>query len=484
MTALRPLGNYERYSLARAHCSVPPTVAFTALVPAPSPSHPTVDSKAVHAAVTTLLARYPLLRCAITDRTTTAPRYVLHAKTTAAQVVGSGPPGGEEDAAAALLAAMEFGAKLVEGEGTSDAGFDLSNGPLWRVWLGASGDDGRRRLTLVVHHAISDGTSTRNIMSELLALLRTPVEEEEDSTTALPPTFEEGFDVRSDPGTLLAPTPSTEQPLLYLGTALVPPRPQPSSLKLLSLSPSVVAGLKSAGKANGVPTLHPTLYYAAVAAFLSTFPTSPSGSTPPSFRIIGCTPYSFRDSSLGHPFSTGNYVASHFQTDTFPDLSSSSFWTTCASFARTLIDPASKAAGLKVRGKLGLIPDEEVPATATTPARTRWEEWVDEAVDKGQFGQTFELSNLGVLPPTGWEGEGLEEVYWVQASSATNAAVNLSPVAIRGGALTFTCTYRKDAVPEETVSRFWRAFEGLLHKVAAGEVAEGATFEEVAGLLA
>ncbi|GAA5839492.1 hypothetical protein JCM11251_002740 [Rhodosporidiobolus azoricus] len=490
MAALRPLGPYERYSLARAHVGVPPTVAFTALLPlaafrcrSPSDSTPPV-----HAAVNSLLDRYTLLRCGVTDRTTTKPRYIFHDGLTAEQVVGEGPTGSDASTAAALEAAMECGARLVEGVGTSDAGFDLTNGPLWRVWVGSNGENGQRRLTLIVHHVISDGTSTRNIMSELLALMRDPPENEKPRVEGVPPTFEQSYDTRPDPSGALSPPPQDGQLPLYLGTALVPPRARPSSLKLLSLPSQLVDGLKRFGKANGVQTLHPTLYYAAVTAMASTFTSSstssdPSGSSP-SFRIIGCTPYSFRNPALGHPFSTGNYVASHFQSDTFPNLSSTSFWSTCSSFAKVLGDPASKAAGLQVRGRLSLVPDGEVQATAETPARTRWEDWVEEAADQGQWGQTLELSNLGVLPPTGWEGDGLDEVYWVQASSATNAAVNLSPVAVKGGALTITCTYRKCAVDEDTVSRFWRAFEGLLCLLAEGGIEAGQTIEEVAARFA
>ncbi|GAA5900651.1 hypothetical protein JCM6882_000931 [Rhodosporidiobolus microsporus] len=480
MTALRPLGLYERYSLARAQSGVPPIVAFTALLPTSSP----LDLTTVQAAVTTLLSRYPLLECAIADRVTSKARFRARDETTASEIVfAEGQAGG--DAEDALKAALAYGE---DGEG----GFDLGNGPLWRVWV--SGEGERTRISLAVHHTISDGTGSRNLFAELLSLLRTPATDAAPVSDGIAPSLEEtintslgalGFAKVVFSKVLVPALPSFLQPTaplpVYLGAAATPAHLEPSAFQHLSLPSSVVSGLKTVGKAHNIPTLHPVLYYAAVAAFSAT--SSPSdASISPSFRIVGSTPYSLRDSSLGHPSVTGNYVAGHHTSDFVPSLLPSRFWDRCAAFAAELVDPASKVAAQKGMGMLALIPDGEVPAAGGKPARTKWEEWVEETAQKKRFDQTFEVSNLGLMPATGWEEDGLQEVSWVQAASAVSAAVQINPISVRGGNLTFTVSYRKNSVDEDAVNRFWHAYEAVLVKLSEGVVGEETTFSDIAKL--
>ncbi|BGP14941.1 hypothetical protein JCM10213_007257 [Rhodosporidiobolus nylandii] len=467
MSSIRPLGKYERFSLARAQTGVAPIVAFTALLP---PSV-TVEAATVLAAVQALLGRYPLLRCVVAGRTTTKPHFAIKDGLTAAEILDERSQATVEEA---LSAALEAGRV-----------FDLDAGPLWKVWLSAADGHGRSRLTLAVHHTIADGSGTRNLFAELLSLVRTPAAAEVPKEAAsAAASLEDTVDMRLSKfrlakvvfseiilpslPTFLRPAPPLPVFLNHPATA---PHLEPSALRLLSLAPSVVAGLKAAGKAHGVPTLHPLLYVAALAALAASVP-SPSV---PLLRIVGSTPYSLRDPAV-HPHCTGNYVCGHTCSDAVASLLPTRFWAHCAAYAQTLSSPATKAYAKEGMGMLSLIPDGELPAAEGKPARTKWEGWIEDKLAKREFGESFEVSNLGVLPATGWE---LEEVHWTQTASAFVAALQLNPVAVRGGNLTFTLSYRKNAVDEQVVDRFWATYEALLIELAAGGIDDEATFAEL-----
>lgn len=406
MVQSRRLGDYERFSLARSESRLAPIVAFTALLP--SESCPT--SAHLLQAAATLLDRYPLLRCGITDKNTSTPSFVYREELKPQDVIASGSGGSHEEVLeAAIVAGQDF---------------DIVNGPLWKIWSGEGG-----RVTLIVHHTVSDGTGTRNLFSLLLSLLRTPASV--DSTTrptSLPPTLEGTIDCKTPPFELiktvfsaivlpklpafLQPSPP---PPTFLGPALLPPASQPTSLKLLCLPSSVVAGLKTAGKANGVNTLHPLIYTSALAVLssLASSPSSADDGASSLVNIVGATPFSLRDPSLGHPAETsGNYVAGITVPHALPSLLSTSFWSAAQEYGATLSDPATKPAAAKRMGMLGLLSDMAG--------------WVKEEAAKERYQETFEVSNLGVLPVTGWEEEGLEEVYWAQTASAFVSALELN----------------------------------------------------------
>ncbi|GAA5870217.1 hypothetical protein JCM8547_006919 [Rhodosporidiobolus lusitaniae] len=463
----RPLGLYERFSLARSNSGQAPIVAFTAVLPAPA------STQAVQGAVDSLLARFPLLRCTIADSATTRPRYLHREELSAAQIVVEGSVAPEEGPQAALEAALEAGRVC-----------DVEQGPLWRVWVSREGN--KQRLTLAVHHTVCDGTATRNLFSELLRLIKSPEPVDNDAAVvALCPSLEDTVHCRLSPlevakvvldevvvpnlPSFLRPAPP---PLTLLNPPLIPPGPQPSTLRLLFLAPSVVSGLKTAGKSHGVNTLHPILYTAALAALSSSSPDTSSNS-----QIVGSTPFSCRLPS--HPLTTGNYVAGYTASKPLPALLPGRFWSFCAEYGRTISAPETKQRAQRRMGMLGFIPDGELPAGEGKPARTKWEGWVEEQLEKNRFGETFEVSNLGVLPSTGWEEEGLEEVFWCQTGSAFVAAFELNPVAVRNGSLTFTLSYRKNAIAEETVDRFWTSYERLLKRIAENGIDEKATFQDL-----
>jgi len=510
MPSERTLGLYERFSLSRSLAGVAPVVAFTALLPADTPSR--VDPAHFASAIDSLLAEYPLLGCAVAAVTTAEPRFERQAVT--AQDVLVDLAGSPAEPAQALLAALE----AVKDNGVERA-------PLWRVWLSTADAQGRCRATLAVHHVLSDGSSTRNIFAELLSRARAPRPVETvEPTTTLAPTLEDSVDVRPSSLALVkvlfdefvapripsflrpAPPPPT-----FPSPPLVRPYKQNTSLKHLSLPSTAVARLKAAAKAHGVPTLHPVLYIAFLAA-LSTV-------APPHTALIGQSPISLRNADgAPHPPISGNYVCS-LETAHGAPAPATPFWSACAAYGARMCDPAERVRAKGGMGMLAYVPDgpERGPSGSAAAKRTRFDSWMD-GVLKGDepWKATFEVSNLGVLPATGWEGEeGLDEVLWAQAGMAlgpafaVNVRLSLSlslpgrasralsrwkssaadartpspcsqPIGVRGGALAMTMTWRSGTVDEASVTAIWEAYERALRKLAEEEVAQDATFEDVA----
>lgn len=405
----RPLGRTERYMLARAFAGVPPLVAITARLE-------TCDGDSVRAAVDCLLAQHPLLACFVAEARTTAPRWAKIVGLTAEDVVDESADngmGGPEDV---LSRAFDAGAELAAGRKA-----------LWRVWLGPKDDEGGRRITMLLNHILADGTATRNLFAELLRLVRdrsTPV----NDVAAFPPTREDSIPIKPSLLTIakvvfwdlvapklpafLRPSPPTT---VFPNPPLVPPYLQSTAFRSLSLPASLVADLKAQAKSHGVNTLHPIIFAAGLA---SASVLAPGGTV-----VGGDSPISVRSADYGHPSCTGNYIID-ITTIYDSSLASSSVWSTCRTYAERLVDPSVRRAAHEHIGMLAYIPDGLVAPSADAPeGKTKFDVWLEETLRKEHpYGATFEVSNLGVLPETGWEAEGLTDVWWAQTAMARGAA--------------------------------------------------------------
>ncbi|TKA57801.1 hypothetical protein B0A53_00950 [Rhodotorula sp. CCFEE 5036] len=412
---------------------------------------------------------------------------------------------GNEDAAGVIDAAFKYMSRV-----------DPEEGPLWRVWAIEDADSedkaaARWRRWRIVHatnHILTDGTGARNLFADLLALLHPnnssllPARDEKTAPAELPPPMESVFDdvslsfldmakvVWSEflaaPNLLPGFLRPAKSPIFHRAP-LVPPHAQPTAIpRTFTLPASLVGDLKVAAKSNRVATLHPVLYIAGLAAIEAhKFPPPPESTI-----IVGSTPASVRalaPSSNSLPHATGNYVyevkVPHPATTALLP-----FWTECRSYAEKLADPATRQHGLKEIGQLALVPDGPISPGAPT---TKYDAWMTERAQKAEpFETTFEVSNLGVLPPTGWEGaygdggeagdhHQLVELAWAQ-TAMTGTIFAINPIAFRGGDLSFTLTYRAGTVEESLVDRIWSSYQDILRKIAAGQVPASATFAELA----
>lgn len=469
MAESRPLALLERYQLSRINVGVPATVCLTALLllPASDQSSSAEQFQATLAqAVSVLVQRYPLLRSRVDGARTTTPRWTRLDSASPDQFIGTpaaaaeldSAASGNEDAAAVICAAFKHMSRV-----------DPEMGPLWRVWAIEDGKDTatrrrrRWRIVYATNHILTDGTGARNLFADLLTLLHpnhsslsAPAADEETKAALLPPPMESVFNLSLSfvdmakvvwseilaPNLLLLPRflRSTERAIFHRAP-LVPPHAQPTAVpRSFTLPASLVDDLKAAAKSNGVATLHPVLYVAGLAAI-------EAHKSPPDSIIVGSTPASVRAlAPTSLPHATGNYVyevkVAHpaaARENLLP------FWSECRSYAAKLADPATRQDGLKGIGQLSLVPDGPIPPPPPLPSSssagvgptTKYDAWMTERSRKAEpFETTFEISNLGVLPPTGWEGahgdggeageHELVELAWAQtAMTGTIFAINV-----------------------------------------------------------
>ncbi|GAA5992708.1 hypothetical protein JCM10908_006892 [Rhodotorula pacifica] len=481
MSGTRPLSYLERYQLSRINVGVPATVCFTALLRVSAdPAHQHLDNVLAQA-VQVLLKRYPILGCKIAGVRTTSPKWTTpDSPLEASQVIGNAhddfPPSARTDTSSVISAAFDVLSRV-----------EPEKGPLWRVW--AFKDDEEEeiptwRIVYATNHSLADGTGARNLFADLLKILHTPdtpTPNENEKQNEIAPAMESHFDLSSSyldmvrliySEFLLPRLPSFLRPAHstpFHRKPLVPPYQQKTAIRTLTLPASLVAELKTASKARGVATLHPVLYIAGLAAV-------EAHKFPSDSVVVGSTPASVRALEASLPYATGNYVYEiHVPHHLDNSAESHSFWSTCASYAQKLVDPQTRITGLKGIGSLSLVPDGPLPSSssATSPS-TKYDAWMMERSRKEEpFETTFEVSNLGVLPLSGWEdSKGLKELVWAQ-TAMTGTIFAINPIAIRGGDLAFTLTYRAGTVEESLVDRIWTSYERILRDIAAGQVPAG-----------
>lgn len=427
----RKFGLYERYSLSRTLVGTPPILAFLVNLPKTAKE---VHREDVELAVAELLRKYPILRCAVEGAHTREPRYVAMEKLSATELVEVREEDGQRPEVV-LQRGMEEGKT-----------FDLEKGPLWKVvlfWEGKNAES-KQRILLILNHVLSDGTGTRNLFAKLIALLHTPptsLPSSKEAAIALPPTQESTVDLRPSYAHMarvifaelvvprlpafLQPKPS---PPCWPNPPLLKPLDQTTAIKHLSIPRIVVAVIKREAGCNYIKTLHPTLHTAALASFviaLSKHCATDDAILPP---LVGQTPLSIRSSALGHPSATGNYV-DDLPTSSRPSAFSldTPFWPACRDYAARL---ASRPKGQSGMGMLAFIPDP--PLSGAEGERTGWEKYIEEKCGSSNpFSGSFEVSNLGVLPATGWDRAedkptGGIEVCWAQTAAAMGPALCLN----------------------------------------------------------
>lgn len=409
----RPLSLLERYSLARVHAGAAPIVVFTAVL---RPEDP-VEETQLASAIAILLERYPLLQCTVADALTTDPRWAapdppMEPERFIGEVfeIASGALG---DNSAVIRSAFEVMTKK-----------DVASEPLWRVWVEPSERSGQIRVISAVNHLVADGTGARNLFADLLALLYgaepTPERPRPVGGKEPAPAMESVVDVRPSyfdiarvvyHELLLPKLPAFLQPArppVFLRKPLAPPLEQPSAVRTATLSAATLAALKEVAKANGVATLHPVLYMSALGAILKQKQARECA-------IVGSSPASLRHSEPSLPYTTGNYV---FDIEAIhaPEQDDAPFWEACRAYAERVRDPQTRHQGVKQTGQLALVPKAEFDA------------FIRQRLTKPEpFETTFEVSNLGVLPTTGWEADGrLVELAWAQTSMASTVfAINV-----------------------------------------------------------
>ena len=383
-----------------------------------------------------LVETYPLLKACVRDAKTTTPKWGILSADTLGRVaslvkdvriqeVEDLGTRATENPQANIPRTLQniFNRELQDKQSVKVA----SGGFLWRVvrYLGdpdATGTPDHRPayIALTCNHVISDGRSGQRLLEALLS------DTELESTKEKPkiaPSMQDTINCRPSLGFML-------HQVWY--EVIVPKLPRFVSRKLrmkpcwpaaplfgghvqdleqgdqlaidhIHLPADSLKQLKERGKANGVNTLHPTLQIAAAVALwiivsdgTQAFDRSGRHSHP--LRFDHATAASHRQSDLGHPDITGNYVG-HLESSCAGD-GDIDFWQTVRDYAAWLHSPATRRRGCQFMGSLRYIPDgiKDLSEGSLTP--TGWESFFLERTQR-EPSDSFTSSNLGfyTLPP-------------------------------------------------------------------------------------
>lgn len=471
-----PVGNYERYSLARDNTGNPQLITYVATYPT-AVDLPSGDFLRTRARE--LIAQFPLLKGRVIDGRTTSPKWdVLSAEEVSRgleslvcdrsllDLVSSNP-----------LVSIAYCSYIIPQQPSPDlegiVSHELndtqplrvsSNGLLWRVSrYSSSNATGPAFLALTINHVISDGKSGLALFNALLAPNTSP---ETPRSGALPPTLESTVDCR--PGYLYMLNVIWKELLVpklpaFLSNPLkqTPCWPgQPASAgnlramyKHITLGSNQVARLKALGKANQVNTLHPILEMAAVVALWQTFGAR---------EIAYDTPISVRDSSLGHPPMTGNYVANLESRISCSADGGERFWDKTREFSTWLSSDTGRRQAISAMGMLVHIPDGQNDVAPDSPTPTGWETFLLDKMSRAPS-SSLEVSNLGYtqLPPNA------QSVVFAQTPSPFIPPVVINAVGHQRGLELVVCG-REGAFASDCkdVADFGRTYQAVLGYLA------------------
>jgi hypothetical protein len=281
---------------------------------------------------------------------------------------------------------------------------DPNFGLLWHITIYEGAET---RLAITFNHTICDGLGGKNLVGQLLHYLGGGDPPMTPPPTGLPPSLESSVDVSVPPP---EEAQKNDNPC-WPNPPFVAPFTREKRVAVIQISAPNVTALKTVGKANGVKTLHPVLHTIVLGALSA----ASEGTTLKNIKIS--TPISLRDPSVGHPYTTGNYVGD--LGSSYSELSSSfNFWATARAFAAELTDPVNVDKARRAMGALAHFSD---PDPMPEPDKTGWQVWVENEMRKeSPYAMSFEISNLGMIQE---DLPRVKEVVFAQAPSPIWSAI-------------------------------------------------------------
>ena len=390
------LGLSERWSLARHNVGNPIIVVFSATLP-----RGLVSEIDLQEAVGQLSNQYPMLKCAVQDRTTKEPKYRMMDAYDPKGIVSVSPLAQDMTLPQILLESVMRGVE-----------FDADQGPLWEVQLHQAEHSYQRdQLILIMDHIICDGVGSKNLFSELLGQLSAPNATSHVECTILPKRLDDFCDLKP----LAQPTPRPSPPLHLKSFPGKQPgysaRTASQQFFTFSVPRDRLSKLITAGKQHDVRTLHPILYVAGLLAlYRATLPDSGR------YFFGTATPFSHRDEA-DNPACTGNYVTFHIKDEVI--LPNTRFWERTREFSEELRHPETKQNTKRALG--GFAAFSDVPVVEGSE-RTGWEDAIDGLIDHvdGSHQLAYVVSNVGVMkvPKEGKLAGVVQDVCFAQTSSS------------------------------------------------------------------
>jgi hypothetical protein len=190
-------------------------------------------------------------------------------------------------------------------------------------------------------------------------------------------------------------------------------------LRDISIPHDIFEHLLIIGKSHGVPTLQSVLHTASILALHQA-----SRADKP-LTIRTSTPISERNTSQGHPKSTGNYVIFHY-ANTLVDPTAS-FWDEARRYSTELKHESARINARAALGTFGKLPEKSTRGDA---GRSGWDERMDKLVglSNGKERLAIAVSNVGrmEIPMEGKLVGEVGDVYFAQSASAVGAAIVMS----------------------------------------------------------
>ncbi|SCZ89299.1 BZ3500_MvSof-1268-A1-R1_Chr1-1g01090 [Microbotryum saponariae] len=500
----RELGLYERFSLTRANVSVAPSVVLYASFKSEAESTSGSKAAALERAIGDLLNEFPLLRSRIEGRYTRTPRFVERDATNVSDILDvvrdndslarvEGSPSPDEVLTTRLGAGLHQANEM-----------DVSVGPLWKVLHHDRKEE--QSIVLVMHHTLSDGLGAKNLFAQIVQRVTRP-DETQVQNPSLPISFEHipQSQEQSVPGLkrmhwsfmagmmwaevirpflpfrLIASKRATVLP----NPPFVPPYQQLTELRIIRLPNELMARIKARARANGVSTLHPVLLTALFASLLSHRNNRDDEKDLMMDEILLETPVSVRDVALGHPITTGNYVAAISTPPSFKAATlSTRFYSLTRSCASYLSSPVERTRAEQMMLTLSLVPDPASAAEAPVEQGTGWETWLRKKMENevGTWSCTIDASNLGVFPVPKDVAEEIEVLGWAQPGSAMGAAIgsNIMSSPANGGELVVTLCYRRGTIKDALLDHICGNFPRVLERLGrADDSDEGITLADL-----
>ncbi|RKO93109.1 hypothetical protein BDK51DRAFT_36808 [Blyttiomyces helicus] len=333
---------------------------------------------------------------------------------------------------------------------------------LWKVTLYPAPVSGAY-LAVSIDHALSDGVGARNLAAELLALLVTCSEPNEEAGT-FPPTPEETIAFHALPKDAHDDDPASHSEAIWPNPTLRPLADCTPCTKSFTLPPDLIASLHSVARQHGVATLHPAIHTAALSALALAVPPTAN----PLALSTEC-PVSLRAADRAHPRATGNYLCNLFfrsksRAQTVSGLMparSHVCWSTLRAAPRPW--PPSL-------NSLASVPD---PDPSPWPDHTGWEEkmMAGYAPDASRVRAPLGMSNVGVADVG--PANGVRTLWFAQSPIAVSAwAICFSVESLDNGPTTFTINYRQGAIAGG--DKFLDNLEAICRALSEGRVADDA----------
>lgn len=380
---------------------------------------------------------------------------------------------------------------------------DLSKAPLWKVQVRrdtTSSDNSNSRYSslviLTIHHAISDGRGTANLLQHILGDGEITssgsdgiIPPASDSFLPLKPSlaymlpivFQELIIPRLPaflrPYLLATPSWPTTQPIQ------AKPLLAPKGIKRIVL-PGSLPTLKKRGAEQGVKTINTIVHTAvAVASYIVAREFDASQT---SVQLDTATAISERTApesiSSQIPDVSGNYVSSLKWTSTVSPQDD--FWHLALQYAHDITSSQTRAHARYTIGLLAYLPDAEyvdvVNADRNTGPQapvTTWESYIHtKALSDRPFRSSFEISNLGrmTFPPSA----NVTDMAWCQRPSAGSCAFVVDVCGL-GDDLSLCIGWHKDSIGVEQENRFAEVVQKVLRLMAEDQQEEARTVEDI-----